>query len=49
LLFGLIQRFPGYTRETLEAEDAEIVEDWMQIMSIESNVRAADDAKARRK
>ncbi len=41
-LWILLQRLPGYTRATLEAEDADLVEAWQEIMRAEA---AASHAK----
>jgi hypothetical protein len=33
-----LQRLPGYTRATLEAEDAALVDDWLTILAAEAFV-----------
>lgn len=38
LLFHLLQAFPGYTREALEAEDPALVDDWLTILSAQAAV-----------
>jgi len=38
MLWTLLQRLPGYTRETLEAEDAALVDDWLTILAAEAFV-----------
>lgn len=38
LLFHLLKALPGYTRETLEEEDAVLVEDWLTILNAEAAV-----------
>ena len=45
----LLQKLPGYTRETLEAEDAELVDDWLLIMAQEARVAKELSADANRK
>lgn len=45
----LLQKFPGYTRETLEAEDAALVDDWLLIMAQEAGVQKEIAAEANKK
>mgnify|MGYP007001735210 CR=1 FL=1 len=45
-LLVLLQRLPGYTREALEAEDADLVDDWVMYMQQEAGV--AEERNRRR-
>jgi hypothetical protein len=39
VLYTLLQKLPGYTRATLEAEDAELVDEWLLILAQEAGVQ----------
>jgi len=38
MLWVLLQRLPGYTVDTLDAEDHALVEDWMLYLNCEAHV-----------
>ena len=45
VLYVLLQKFPGYTRETLEAEDARLVQRW--IIALEEEAKEAKSPRRR--
>ena len=36
ILFQLIRAFPGYTREQIEAEDPQLIDDWLMFLNAEA-------------
>lgn len=46
-LLNLLRQLPGYTRETLEAEPAALVQRWILYLNEEAKLQRANDAAAK--
>jgi len=49
VLYQVLQKLPGYTRATLEAEEAGLVQRWLIAMDEEAKEQAAAARRARHK